>query len=80
MALAVLTVDAACKIISPEFPRRVAPFMVSSHRNLTFKSSSLCSFFLNDDPSFEVSVVDLLETTRYFKIKNLEVCLQLCTP
>ena len=26
MALAVLTVDAACKIISPEFPRRVAPY------------------------------------------------------
>ena len=39
--------------------------------------SLLCSFFLNEDSSFEVSVDDLLEITRYFRITNLEVCLQL---
>ena len=32
----------------------------------------LCSLFLNEDPSFEVSVDGLLETTRYLRIKNLE--------
>ena len=39
--------------------------------------SLLCSFFFNEDFSVEVSVDDLLETTCYFRIKNLEVCLQL---
>ena len=37
----------------------------------------LCSSFLNEDSSFEVSVDDLLQTTGYLRIKNLEVCLQL---
>ena len=34
----------------------------------------LCSFFLNEDPSFEVSVDDLLETTRYLRITSKFVC------
>ena len=38
-----------------------------------------CSFFLDKDSSFEVSVDDLLDTTRYFRIKTLEVCLQFRT-
>ena len=38
----------------------------------------LHSFFSSEDTCFEVSVDDLLETTRYCRIKNLEVCLQLC--
>ena len=38
-----------------------------------------CSFFLNKDSSFEVSVDDLLDTTRYYRIKTLEVCLQFRT-
>ena len=37
----------------------------------------LCSFFLNEDSPVEVFVDDLLETTRFFTIKNFEVCLQL---
>ena len=39
----------------------------------------LRGFFLNDDTSFEVSVDDLLETPRCFRIRNLEICLQLGT-
>ena len=39
--------------------------------------SLLCSFFFTEDFSVEVSVDDLLETTCYCRIKNLEVCLQL---
>ena len=45
------------------------------------KRFSFCesSFFLNEDSSFDVSVDDLLETTCYFRMKNLKVCLQLQT-
>ena len=42
------------------------------------KEFFLCSFFLNEDSSFEVSVDDLLDTTRYSRIRNLKVGLQLC--
>ena len=38
-----------------------------------------CSFFFfNRDSSLQVSVDDFLETTRYLRLKNLWVCLQLC--
>ena len=40
---------------------------------------SLCSLFLSENSSFEVSVEDLLETTRCFRIKTLEVCVQVGT-
>ena len=35
-------------------------------------------FFLTADSPFEVSVGGLFQITRYFRIKNLQVCLQLC--
>ena len=38
----------------------------------------MCSFFLNEDSSFEVSVDGILEPTRDCRINNIEVCLQLC--
>ena len=51
------------------------PGDLSCRENACF---SLSSFFLNEDPSFEVSVDDLLEATRYLGIKSLPVCQQLC--
>ena len=44
---------------------------------LVRKRFSFCSFFFSTDPSLEVSVEDLLEATRYFRIKNLKVSLQI---
>ena len=32
--------------------------------------SCLCSFFLDEESFFDISVDDLLETIRYFRIKN----------
>ena len=51
------------------------PCDLPSRENAFF--SFLCSFILNEDSSFEVSVDDILESTRDLRVKNLEVCLQL---